>query len=198
MKFLFLMLFMTILNTLLSLCPITVCAGFDKEFSADIRYLFFHYTIAPRPQKKAKKKVKAEKPEKPKESKLKSLYEKKGLAGFIDFITGLARIASGTAKKIFEHLTINTFSINISVSSDDAVQTALNYGYVCSVVYPAVSAFLSNTKYKEYTVSVVPDFDRKESCVKFRLKAKIKVIFLISAALYALKSFIKMRKSQNA
>lgn len=198
MKFLAFMLFMTILNTFLSLCPITFTIGFDEEFSADIRYLFFHYTLAPRPQKKIKNEKKAPAPEKPKESKLKSLYKEKGLAGFIHFISNLARIASGTAKKIFQHLTVSLMSVDISVSSGDAAQTAVNYGYVCSAVFPAVSVLLSNTNYKDYTVDIKPDFNSDESTVKFRCKAKIKVIFLMTAAIYALKSFIKMKKNESA
>lgn len=199
MKILIMLLLMTILNTLLSLCPITVNAGFDKEFSAEVRYLFFHYTITPRPAKKKKKgEAKTEQPAKQKVPKLKILYEKRGLSGFIDFISGLAHIAAGTAKKVFQHLTLSVFSINIAVSSGDAAQTAINYGYVCSAVYPAVSVLLSNTNYKDYTVNVQPDFNSKESSVTFRCKAKIKVIFLFSALIYAFKDFIKLQKSQNA
>jgi hypothetical protein len=194
MKFLYLMLFFTVLNTVLSLCPITVDLEFRQEFSAKIRYLFFHYTLAPRPPKKDKKAAE----EKPKESKIKTMLQKKGLAGFLEFIKELAYVAAGTAKKIFAHLTIRDFLINICVSSGDAAKTAIAYGYVCSAVYPAVSVLFSNTNYNEYSVNISPDFSKGESSVEFNCKAKIKVIFLISAALYAFKGFIKMKKKQAA
>lgn len=80
-------------------CPVTLRAAFRDEFSARAGYLFFHYTIAPRPPRK--KEAKPQKEEKPEKSKLRLLLEQKGLSGFLSILQEAAKIASGMAKRLF-------------------------------------------------------------------------------------------------
>lgn len=186
-----------LLLALLLLCPVTIRTEFKDEFSAKIMYLFFHYTIAPRPQKNEVTQENGEEQTKQKKTKFQDIIKQKGLSGFLNLIREIARIASGTGKRLLKHLVISRFIINISVAYGDAAKTAVNYGYVCSVVYPAAGAVLGNVKYKKYSVNVSPDFQKKESSVQFSLKARIKLIFAVSSALYAFIQYIKFKKDEK-
>ena len=125
------------------------------------------------------------------------MIEQKGLPGFISFVKELADIAAGFAKKLFVHLVFSNISADIVVASENAAQTALNYGYVCAAVTPAMSALIGNCKCKKYHISLVPDFDEKECRIAFFAKARIKLLFLVSFGLSALIQVLKVMKSEK-
>jgi hypothetical protein len=186
-------------------CPVTIRASYKNELFAKARYLFVSYTIAPQKEKKPKAEKKAKKkeeePEEAKDdtkSKIKAIIEQKGLSGFLDLAKETANIATGSAKRLFQHLVISNISADIVVAADDAAQTALNYSYVCAVVYPAFAVIVGNCKCKKYSVQVAPDFDKTESEITFSVKAKIKLFFIISASLSALFQFLKVMKRAKA
>ena len=82
----------------------------------------------------------------------------------------------------------------------DAAETALWYGRVCAVVYPAVSALMQACGCRRFGVSVFPDFDRKEARARLTLRARIALFFLLkeslSALLRAAKLWMKFRDPQ--
>ncbi|CAB1248412.1 conserved membrane protein of unknown function [Ruminococcaceae bacterium BL-6] len=193
MTFLFIMLGMSALFSLLLLCPVCVRVFFNQKdgFSGKVRYLFFSYSFPPKPQKKESAEKRKKEAEPDHIGKMKGIIKEKGLPGFLNFLRELAEIAAGAAKKLFSHLVICDISVRAVVASGDAAETALVYGSICSVVYPAFGVLVSNTKCKRYNISLTPDFDRKELSVDFFVQARIRLCFLASAALGALLRYIK-------
>lgn len=187
----------------LLVCPVIIRASFEDELFMKARYLFLSYTIVPQKEKQPKKakKKEAEQKEEPKsdtKSKIKEIFDQKGLGGFLSLMKEITDLAAGSAKRLFQHLVISNISANLVIGTDDAAQTALNYSYACMAVYPAFSAIVANCKCKKYSAQVVPDFDKKESEIKFSVKATIKLFFIISAALSALFQFLKVMKRAKA
>ncbi|HEX3038401.1 MAG TPA: DUF2953 domain-containing protein [Oscillospiraceae bacterium] len=186
----------------LLICPVTVKASFENELSAKARYLFISYTIAPQKEKEPKKEKKVEEQQaeekEDNKSKIKNIIKQKGLGGFLSFVKELSNIAAGAAKKLLKHLIISNLSTDIIVATEDAAQTALNYSYVCAVIYPAFSFLVANCKCKKYSIRIVPDFDKRESKITFSAKASIKLFFIISAALSALFDILKVMKRAKA
>ena len=187
--------------------PVSVRASFDLEtgLAAKVKYLFFSYRLAP--QKPAKEEKEAEVREKKKEehpedkkSRIKDIIEQKGLSGFLNFIKSLADIAAGAAKKLFSHLVIRDISTELVIADEDAATAAILYGSACSVLYPAMSVLVANTKCKKYRVSVMPDFQSGELRLRFSAKAGIKVCFLLWAGIAALFRFVLLliREKKNA
>lgn len=183
----------------LMICPVTIHVLYENEFSAKVTYLFLTYTLTPEKQEETEQSEEEEE-EKQKEksddtkSRIQQMIEQKGLSGFISFMKELANIAVGAAKKLFKHLVISDLNVNITVATDDAAQTALDYSYVCAALYPAVSVIIGSCKCKKYHVKVNPDFDQNESEIYFYTKAYIKLFFIVSSALRALFSFLKVMK----
>ena len=188
---------------LLLLCPVTVHASFEDEFTAKVTYLFFRYKILPQPEKAEADKEENEDNEQKEEkqqkndikSKIKGIIEQKGLSGFLNIVKEFAAIGTGAAKKLFSHIVINDISVNIVVADEDAAQAAIYYGYTCSVVYPAMSLLVNYMKCKQYHINIAPHFNEKESRVQFKVKAHIQLLFIFSAAIPALLKTIKVVKT---
>ncbi len=198
MKFLRIFLWMQLIFTVLMLCPITFQVSYRDKLHFRIRYLFFHYTVAPHAPKKKKPKKKKKPAGKSFLGKIGELYQKEGLSGFLSILKEVAGIAGGLAKGIFSHLVFSHFWLKISVSGGDAARTAVYYGYVCSVVSTATGAILKKAKCKECHVLIDPDFQSEKSSVKFDTKVHILPFFLINAVLRASIRSVKLIKSITA
>lgn len=165
-------------------CPVTLLPSFSDGFSIRITYLFFSKRIQPgreKPkEKKQKKKAEKESETESTVEKLRRLSGEEGTAGFVSLLWELSVLAAGSLKKLFRHVVIVDFSLDVSVGGDDAADTALSYGKLCSVIYPAVSVLVSHAKTKHYGVSVFPDFtERAKTKIRFNAKARIKPWFLL-------------------
>lgn len=185
-------------------CPVVIRASFEDELIVKASYLFLTYVIVPRKEKEPKKTEQNETGQKEEEekdvtqSKIKELLAQKGLRGFLGLMKEIFFIAHGSSQRLFRHLVISNISAYLVIATDDASQTALNYSYACAAVYPAFSAIVANCKCKKYSVQVIPDFNKKESEIKFSAKATIKLFFILSASRYAFFQFLKTMKRAKA
>ena len=189
---------LTILNSVLLACPVTVEVKFRDEPYVRVGYLFFRYVVTPRPPAKEKPKKKKAGAEKPKENRLKELYRRKGLSGFLAILKETAKIAAGAAKEVFRHLTFLRFWLKIGVGGEDAAKTALDYSYVCGAVGSATSLLFGYAKYRNCRIEVAPDFRSEQSSVAFDMKARVAAFFLLRAALQALLQSGKIIKAIKA
>lgn len=183
--------------------PIVFYADFKDELFLSVRYLLVKIRLLPEKPKKAKKPKKkrtAKEAEKKSEAKkenetskkIKEILRKTGIGGFIEIITELAKIAGRGAMGIVRHIVISRLNIEIRNGGEDAAQTAINYGYISAALYPAVSIILNNVKkYKRACVQIFPDYDSRDTTVKCRVKLKVKLWWILSAALKTLWAFIK-------
>lgn len=115
-------------------------------------------------EKETQKEEKTEQPQKPapkKEEKHNDKFLKElGLSGIVNLFTSITELAAGVLKDFFAHIIIKSFALSIKVGGKDAADTAINYGKVCSVVYPLTSAVISSMKYTHYGVDILPDFTK--------------------------------------
>ena len=70
----------------------------------------------------------------------------------------------------------------MNVATDDAANTAIQYGAVCTAAYPLLSFFntLANVQYKE--IDIKSDFESKTPEFNFSLIIKCSVFYLIKIA----------------
>lgn len=178
-----------LLLILLLCCPITLRLSFLDGFSVRLKYLFFSFQLLPEKEKSTGKKKYADRKKKQEESettleKLRRLTGEDSAAGLFDFLRELAVLAAGSLKKLFRHLVIADFSLDVSVGGEDAAETALTYGKLCAVIYPAVSVLVSQAKTKHYGVSVFPDFSEgAQTKAHMEARLRIKPVFLLSAGI---------------
>lgn len=92
---------------------------------------------------------------------LKKLYNKGKVDAIITAFKDIASVAGTLLKPIFKNLRLRQLHIGITVASEDAADTAINYGRLCAGVYPALTILLNIMKYDDYSVDIRPDFDKK-------------------------------------
>lgn len=197
--------FLVILALLILLCfvRVQVFASYTDDLRLRLKVLFFELKLLPAPEKKEKKekkkpekkvkkpkKAEGEKKEEEKKEKkpsyLSKLKDKKGVTGLISLFTELAKLAGGTLNGILSHVVINKLDVGIALNSGDAASTALSYGKLCSVFYPAVNVITSVTVCKSYNVTLEPVFDSdRETEVYADVHAHIRVGFALWEALKA-------------
>lgn len=184
---------------------VSVTAVYDETFTLDIKWLFIKLRIYPedeekRAKKEAKKaekdqKKKNSKQEKPKKEKteesaspksniFKDFYNNQGFAATVNLIRTAAAQLGGFLKGVYRAFVIENLTVLLKVSAgDDAAQTAVKYGKVCSAVYPAMGFICSNMKVKQYDVNVVPDFISAENTATFKLSLSVRPIKLTNAVI---------------
>ena len=184
---------------------VSVTAVYDETFTLDIKWFFIKLRIYPEDEeKKAKKEAKkAEKEQKKKNSKkekhkkekteesaspksniFKDFYNNQGFAATVNLIRTAAAQLGGFLKGVYRAFVIENLTVLLKVSAgDDAAQTAVKYGKVCSAVYPAMGFICSNMKVKQYDVNVVPDFISAENTATFKLSLSVRPIKLTNAVI---------------
>ena len=156
----------------------------------------------------SKKKTKADSRKKPvkKASKkeenaavkwVKNTFKEKGLGGLMNAFKEIAKLAGTFLKPIFKHTRIKHLDLNVTVAFEDAAQTAINYGYFCSGIYPALAVLLRIMKYDDYSVNIAPDFDKQEP--EFDVFAELSIIpwFVVFGAVHSLVNYLILKYKER-
>ncbi len=195
------LLLILILLFLVCLVRVRISVTYHEDIRVILKVLIFDFQLLPKKEKpkKEKPKKKEDKKEKKKEPReqekkvkekkpnyLAKLKEKKGLSGLISLFKELAKIAGGTLKGLFKHIVIKKLDVGIALNAGDAASTAIQYGQLCSVVYPAVNVITAITVCKDYNVTLEPIFDDdRETEYYADVYAYIRVGFALLQALKA-------------
>lgn len=194
-----------LLILLVLLIPVEVFAVYREEMTLTLKILFWKKTLLPSPPKHEKKQKKKpdKKPKKKKKDKEKpsdaedkqpakkqsllgKIKEKKGLSGLISLLVEVAEIACGTLKWLFSHIVIHRMNIGVALNAGDAASTAVDYGKLCSVVYPAVNIITAVTVCRDYHVTVEPVFDSDKKTESYAdVHAHLRPVFVVWEALKA-------------
>lgn len=184
MIILYILLGIFILVGILLLCNITVCLSYNEEFLLKVKFLNFTLfsTDKPKIKEKTKDKPKANAQKKEEKSFFEKLKEKYGFSGAIREIFYFAKDCIVHIKKFLRHIFIKKVNLNVNIVGEDAAQTAIEYGAVCSAVYPALSLIqgLGNVSFEK--IDIRSDFEGKESFITFSAKIKAKIVFILIAA----------------
>ena len=108
----------------------------------------------------------------------------------------LAQLLTEAVKDFLRHANVKELELRLTAAGEDAADTAVKYGYACSVVYPVVSMITALSGCKNYKVSVIPGFREKESSV-FYIKIRCDPIFLVASGFKALHKYFKLVLNQK-
>ena len=197
-----------VLLALLAIIVLALCVRvrFRIEYSSEntsvlLRWLFIKLKIYPAKKKDGSKKKKKddgkkeeEKPEeeekeeenkeedkksKKKDSFLKTLYEAEGVDGLLLIV----KKVMGYTKTFFSHLlhgfVIDELFLEARCTKDDAAGTALYYGEICSVVFPAIGSLASRCRLRKYDVNIYPDYLARFSDASFVTAFHFTPIYLL-------------------
>lgn len=160
---------------LILILPLHLHASFDGQLSLRLRYLFFTYPLYPRPEKK-KKKLKQKKVKKKKEielSRTEEMLRSEGVAAVISYYIKLGQLIKTAAIGLLGTITVDKLKLNISVASDDAAQTAINYGRICAAIYPMHALIESSVNVRSRSINITPDFLNSEDQVSGEIRLHV-------------------------
>lgn len=183
MLWLYILLGILLFVLIILLVPIGIKLKYQNKLELLLYIGFVKLRLIPeKPKKPKKEKANKKKDEKPKEpEKKKNIIQEKGLSWLVNLIKKTAELAGGVLKDFFKHIIVKKLLLSITVAEADAAKTAVNYGYYCSAVYPAMGLIVSAVKCKKYGVDIKPDFDENaKSNYLIEIEAKIRVLWILT------------------
>ncbi|MBR2108766.1 MAG: DUF2953 domain-containing protein [Ruminococcus sp.] len=206
---LYIILGILLLLFLLTLFNVWVLASYNEELKLFIKVAFVKIQLVPPKPKKEKKKKKPKKPkkkgtpdkkkpEKEKSFSIKDYVKQKGVSGILNIIKRISDFAVGTLNDLFSKITVTRFYLMLRIAGSDAADSAVKYGQVCSVLYPALKVIGEVVTIEDYDIDVEPDFsDKPKNVAQGEVTARIRIISIIKLAFkrgfQALRLFIKAK-----
>ena len=179
--------------TVLLFLPLKVFISFKEEFFVKVKFAGVKLFEIPEPSPKKKSK-KAKKEQSKVEEKgglavvddAKKLFvklkEKYGFLGAVKVIFAFLKETLSHIKPYFRHIKIKKIILNLTVASSDAATTAIEYGKVCSAVYPVLSFFDTFEQVYFRQINVGTDFQSQKPDFNFSLQVKVSIIYFIIMA----------------
>ncbi len=146
----------------------------ENGLTGRVRYLFLSYRIGGQSAVLSKKKEKKE-PVKEKEER----GAKQKLLETVKLLAGQVRGWLLRLKRLLQHVHVHRFALQIKVSEADAAVTALEYGTVCGVVYPLLSAINGVVRLPMDEVCIWCDYETQKADLKCFGKASIRPIWIL-------------------
>ena len=192
MTALYIILGILLLLFLLTLLNVWAFISYNEELRVVVKIAFIKLQLVPPKQKKEKKKPK--KPKKKQEKKplkkksqkekafsIKDYVKEKGVSGILNIVKNIAVLAAEVLKDLFSRITVTKFTLKIRIAGSDAADSAVKYGKVCSVLYPALKLIAEVVTIEDYDIDVEPDFsDEPKNSAQAEIKARIRVISIIA------------------
>lgn len=187
--------------------PARVSLSFEEDFFVKVKFagIKLFDSDAKKKRKKYRPKHTESKPQKNKEStvaqdtkKLFSFLKKKyGFTGAVKLVLNLAKDMLTHIKKLLRHIKIDHVTLDATVCAEDAAQTAIAYGKVCSAAYPVLAYLNSCAKIGFKQININSDFSGNKPEFKFSARVSLQLIFLLIAAYRVYSEYKKFVLKEN-
>lgn len=97
-------------------------------------------------------------------------------------------------RRLLRYVVIKNTELELSVVGDDAADTALKYGAVCSAVYPMLTLLAECFNFKPEKINISSGFAKRETEFSLKSDFSVRIIFLLTFAVSALYKYIKFKK----
>ena len=115
---------------------------------------------------------------------IKQNVEDKGVYSLVNKIVTIITLLLGQIKWLLSKFRLDKFRVFALCSGDDAADAAMDYGLVCSTVYPLVGYIMANVNAKENAEEILIgcDFDGNND-FEFELFVSVRTIYIVRALL---------------
>lgn len=185
---------------LLLLLPVSVHLRLDEQFSLRVRYAgipVYSYPGKPGREKKKKKEKKSAKlGEAPaaKENYFQKLRRERGWTGAVRQLCRIAGLLLRKLRWFVRRLKFRAFRFRLVVATADAAETAVDYGIVCSAVYPVLTGLFTLTDCKAKQIDISADFDHTNPQLEFSFSVGTR---LLTALIAVLSGFRELKKIKD-
>lgn len=175
--------------------PISVSVKFKEDFFVDVFFAGIKvYKLSPEKAKKSDKKnpdmSQKQRQQKEENAVLKEskalftfLKEKYGFIGAVKTVFAFLNDVLAHIKKILPTVKLKKVILNLTVATDNAADTAIEYGIVCACVYPVLAILNSCAKIGLKNVNIKSDFEGKNSDFDFSVLVGFRLFYFILAAI---------------
>lgn len=201
MTALFIILGIIVFILLLLFLPISVFLSVKDDFKVIVRFSGIKVFDTSKPKKEKKEKTKPQDTEnetqkgQKKENKLvntfKNKKEESGIVGAVRYFGEIAKIILGKLVWFLKKLKFDHIRLNLSVSSEDAADTAIMYGTICTALYPILSLITSNASVKYKEINISADFNKTAIILDLSFCVKLRLIYALVALI---KGYFEYRK----
>jgi hypothetical protein len=176
---------------------LTITLDYDENLAVKVGWLGLKLNLnkkkqEPKEKEKSRKQKTEKKTEKKEESALKKRFRENSFSENVRFVISLLRELFPQFKYLLRHTKIRQFKLDLKIVGADAAKTAIEYGGVCSVIYPFLAWADSFLDLSMKKVDVLADFTGKKSAARLHLKIKIRVIILLISAFKLIKLYLKL------
>lgn len=115
---------------------------------------------------------------------LKQNVEEKGISNLVNKIVTIITLLLGQIKWLLSKFRLEKLRIFAVCSGDDAADAAMDYGLVCSTVYPIVGYIMANVNAKDNAEEILIgcDFDGNTD-FEFDFNVSVRIFYIVSALL---------------
>ncbi len=176
------------------LLPVSVYLEYNNDFFFKVKFAGIK-VFEPKKTKSQNTQKTDTKVKEKKENQFKTSFEilkdKKGFSGAVREIFTLLKDCLKHIGFLLKTLKFRKVEFNLTVATENAAKTAIEYGALCSAIYPTLSFFdsIANVKYKK--INVKSDFESEKPSFDFSLIINLQIIFLIITAFKVYKEYKK-------
>lgn len=188
---------------LILILPVMLDLSFDGELRLAVKYAgitVFNTQKQKKPKKHREKQQKEDSgntKSKKKDSFLKKKYKELGLSGAAKYFSEIIKLLFDSVGKLLKKLKFDRFYLELDVASDNAADTAVEYGAVCSAVYPVAALLESTLNFDFKYIAVRADFEHTSSELKISFRVTTRVIYAVIIAAAAFFKYLKIKKESE-
>lgn len=177
--------------------PIVISFSFEESVQVTLSFWFFRYSLYPLKKKPKKEKTKAKKEKRKQRKKKQKAKEspkptqKVGVVQRVKDIFGVLGTLFHGSLRLLENAKVKKLNITLGITGEDAAKAAINYGLVCSVVYPFLGLVDNHMNLKKPKVNLYCDYLNTEPTIQGSGKVYIRVHHAVSTAFYMLIDLVK-------
>ena len=179
MIFLYLILIIFLIITVMLFVPINVRISYGKKIVLDISIMSFKFNFSNFIKNKDNKKSKSSN----KKFKIKS-NNKGSLWKKLELLPKILLITKDTIKKIVKNISFKKFKLIVKIGLSDAANTAIKYGQASAFLYPMMSIVKEVFNPKNFIVDIMPNFLDEKINLDFECKFSGNVFNIISLLIF--------------
>ena len=185
--------------------PLTVDLSYSDKLLLKVKYsgiTLFNNSKAKKTKKVKKTQRKRndgenKKPTKKKDNFVVSTYKQKGLLGTIKYFSNILSLVLKKLWWLIKRLKFKKFKLDLAIATNDAADTAIEYGKTCAALYPVLSLLQTNINFKPQEINVRADFEKNKTELKASILLTTSLLNYLILAISALMQFIKLQNKES-
>ncbi len=182
-----------LLMLLVLFVPVGVRVIYDGELRVRVRVFGVPVTVLPS-EDSSDKPVSPETAKKPSKSAelkttLASSFREDGVGATLAYLGKLAALAGRAVGDLLRAIVVDTFRLDLLIAAVDPQDTAVRYGQVCGVLYPAIAAIEQKVIIRRREWRVEPNFLRESSAAYVDIRAHVWVYRVAGTAIKLLAQY---------